>query len=57
MRSSMSNAGKPEQHSEDSGDSQSSGPSLVLLYTFVALALAVAIGCALLIVLPFYLRR
>jgi hypothetical protein len=35
----------------------SRGPSLVLIYGLVTLALAAAIGFALLIVLPFYLRR
>jgi hypothetical protein len=53
----MSDPGKPEQPSEDSSEPQPSGPSLTLLYTLVALALAVAIGCALLIVLPFYHGR
>jgi hypothetical protein len=33
------------------------GPSLKLLYGLLALALATAIGFALLIVLPFYHRR
>jgi hypothetical protein len=33
------------------------GPNLVLLYSLIALALAVAIGLAMLIVLPFYQRR
>ncbi|MGA3370851.1 MAG: hypothetical protein ABSC48_03730 [Terracidiphilus sp.] len=33
------------------------GPSLKLLFGLVALALAAAIGLALLIVLPFYRRR
>jgi hypothetical protein len=32
-------------------------PSLTLLYSLIALALAAAIGFALLIVLPFYRRR
>ncbi len=36
---------------------QPKGPSLALLYGLVALALAAAIGLALLIVLPFYRRR
>jgi hypothetical protein len=35
----------------------SQGPSLTLLYGLIALALAAAIGFALLIVLPFYQRR
>jgi hypothetical protein len=33
------------------------GPSLKLLYSLLALALALAIGFALLIVAPFYRRR
>jgi hypothetical protein len=33
------------------------GPSLTLIYGLIALALAAAIGLALLIVLPFYRRR
>ena len=38
-------------------DPPSHGPSLTLLYGLIALALAAAIGFALLIVLPFYQRR
>jgi hypothetical protein len=38
-------------------DRPSLGPSLTLIYGLIALALAVAIGLALLIVLPFYRRR
>ncbi len=34
-----------------------SGPSLTLLYTLIALALAAAIALAALIVRPFYLRH
>jgi hypothetical protein len=33
------------------------GPNLVLLYSLIALALVVAIGFAVMIVMPFYLRR
>jgi hypothetical protein len=40
----------------DGGD-LAPGPNLVLLYSLIALALAVAIGLAWLIVLPFYMRR
>jgi hypothetical protein len=36
---------------------QSKGPSLYLLYSILFLALAVAIGLALMIVYPFYIRR
>ncbi len=38
-------------------DTSAQGPSLKLLYGLLALALAAAIGFALLIVLPFYHRR
>ncbi|MGB9409278.1 MAG: hypothetical protein WCA89_17215 [Terracidiphilus sp.] len=38
-------------------DRPAQGPSLKLLYGLLALALAAAIGFALLIVLPFYHRR
>jgi hypothetical protein len=44
----------PEPHAKDRS---SLGPSLALIYGFIALALAVAIGLALLIVRPFYRRR
>jgi hypothetical protein len=46
----------PGGKKEDDGE-PSDGPNLVLLYSLIALALAVAIGLALLIVLPFYQRR
>jgi hypothetical protein len=42
---------------EDEDGGASKGPSLTLIYSLVALALAAAIGFALLIVLPFYHRR
>jgi hypothetical protein len=45
--------GKPP----DEDESPAQGPSLTLIYTLVVLALAAAIGLALLIVLPFYHRR
>ena len=35
----------------------SHGPSLTLIYGLIALALAAAVGLAMLIVLPFYRRR
>jgi hypothetical protein len=38
-------------------DPPAQGPSLTLLFGLLALALAAAIGFALLIVLPFYHRR
>jgi len=50
-----------ELHEEDSHASRAEAPSksvnLWVIYGLVALALAAAIGCALLIVLPFYHRR
>ena len=39
------------------GRQSAPGPSLTLLYSLIALALAAAIGLALMIVLPFYHRR
>lgn len=52
---------KPERPASCSGgeppDKPSQGPSLRLLFGLLALALAAAIGFALLIVLPFYHRR
>jgi hypothetical protein len=48
----------PRPHIEDpSSDEPAKGPSLTLLYSLIALALAAAIGLAALIVRPFYLRR
>lgn len=51
----------PEQKRTDRDDEMeardSAGPSLTLLYSLIGLAMAVAIGIALLIVLPFYYRR
>jgi hypothetical protein len=41
----------------DAEDKPSQGPSLTLMYSLIALALALAIGFAALIVLPFYRRR
>ena len=53
---------EPERPSSGSGgkppdDKPAHGPSLGLLFGLLALALAAAIGFALLIVLPFYHRR
>lgn len=52
---------EPERPLPDSGDPQpgapAQGPSLTLLYGLIALALAAAIGFALMIVFPFYRRR
>jgi hypothetical protein len=54
----MSDDGRPDvQQQESSSHESSKGPSLTLLYSLIALALAAAIGLAVLIVLPFYHRR
>jgi hypothetical protein len=45
----------PDELDAEAGPSQ--GPSLTLLYSLIALALAAAIGFAMMIVLPFYRRR
>ena len=42
---------------DNSKQELSQGPNLVLLYSLIALALAAAIGFAMMIVLPFYRRR
>jgi hypothetical protein len=43
---------------KDSSDDQPTrGPNLTLLYSLIALALAVAIGIAMMIVWPFYKSR
>lgn len=47
----------PDPHAHVQKDEPSSGPNLVLIYSLIALALVTAIGFAVLIVLPFYLRR
>jgi hypothetical protein len=44
----------PEADREDAPDQ---GPNLVLIYSLIALALAAAIGFAMMIVLPFFHRR
>jgi hypothetical protein len=43
--------------STEPDDTPSTGPNLYVLYSLIALALAAAIGAALMIVLPFYHRR
>jgi hypothetical protein len=45
----------PEQDTDENEGPQ--GPNLVLLYSLIALALAVAIGLALSIVMPFHHRH
>ena len=42
---------------DDQEAEPSRGPNLVVLYSLIALALAAAIGFALLVVMPFYRRR
>jgi hypothetical protein len=42
---------------DDQEEEPSQGPNLIVLYSLVALALAAAIGFALLVVMPFYHRR
>ncbi|MGD1063751.1 MAG: hypothetical protein ABR860_10870 [Terracidiphilus sp.] len=60
----MNDAGRPDRGRNgaadgkaETGGESSQGPNLVLLYSLIALALAVAIGLAALIVLPFYQHR
>jgi hypothetical protein len=43
----------PAEHEEE----PQKGPNLVLLYSLIALALVAAIGFAMMIVFPFYVRR
>jgi hypothetical protein len=49
----------PEGHAETENDedSGSKGPNLVLIYSLIALALAFAIGFAMMIVAPFHHRH
>jgi hypothetical protein len=49
--------GKPRTSPAQAEDTHAQGTNLTLLYSLLALALAAAIGLALLIVLPFYHRR
>ena len=51
----MSNLETHPENGEDESPSQ--GPNLILIYSLIALALAAAIGFALLIVAPFHLRH
>jgi hypothetical protein len=54
----MSDDMRRDLKNEDaSNDEPASGPNLTLLYSLIALALAVAIVLAALIVRPFYLRH
>jgi hypothetical protein len=54
-RPAAGSGGEPPQPLPE--DQPAQGPNLTLLFGLLALALAAAIGLALLIVLPFYLRR
>ncbi len=47
----------PGKHEGNEEDGARQGPNLTLLYSLIALALAAAIGLALLIVMPFHHRR
>jgi hypothetical protein len=53
----MSDRDERDAHEVEPEEEGAQGPNLVLLYSLIALALAVAIGLAVLIVLPFYHRR
>lgn len=57
LRSGMRGQPRSGRKKNDGLESGSKGPNLVLLYSLIALALLTAIGLALLIVRPFYLRR
>ncbi len=46
-----------KEESSGRGLGSNSGPNLVVMYTLIAVALAVAIGFAMLIVWPFYQHR
>lgn len=52
----MSDLEKRKEENQEDREPDTSGPSLILLYSLLALGLAAAIGAALLIVLPFYRR-
>ena len=49
--------GAPKDDEPVDEEEQPRGPNLPLLYTLIALALAAAIGLALMIVMPFYHRH
>jgi hypothetical protein len=51
----MSDSGSKKTSEEE--DEPSTGPNLVLMYSLIALALVAAIAFALMIVMPFYVRR
>ncbi len=47
----------PSEPESNQDDPPSSGPNLVLIYSLMFLAFLVAVGFAVMIVLPFYHRR
>jgi len=47
----------PKTNPANEEEEPSQGPNLVLLYSLIALALVAAIGFAMTIVFPFYIRR
>jgi hypothetical protein len=53
----MSEPERPRAQPDDGSNRESSGPNLKLIYGLIALALALAIGFAALVVLPFWQRR
>jgi hypothetical protein len=53
----MSEPGGREERGPSADTDDTQGPNLVLVYSLIALALAAAIGIAVMIVLPFYHRR
>ncbi len=53
----MSEAEQLETKNKKSGEPESTGPSLILLYSLIALAIVVAVGLAAMIVFPFYVNR
>jgi hypothetical protein len=53
----MSNPETSPQSSHESEEKPSKGINLTLIYSLLALSLIVAMGIAVLIVLPFYHRR
>jgi uncharacterized protein HemX len=59
MNDADSQPASPESESRQSPleDNPSAGPNLALIYSLIALALAAAIGFALMIVLPFHHRH
>jgi hypothetical protein len=47
----------PQQQEPEDEEPNSQGPNLTLLYSLIGLALALAIGFAMMIVFPFWRRR